>query len=126
MAKSNYLKLRDITAYKIASELSDYIWNLILEWEWFSRKTIGCQWVESTDSIAANLAEGFGRFHKKDKQKFYYNSRGSVYESAHWCKKATIRKLISKEEENHIMEELRKLPKEINSLIKYTEEKLTI
>lgn len=31
-------------------------------------------------SIVANIAEGFGRYHYKDKIKFYYNSRGSVAE----------------------------------------------
>jgi len=121
-----YLKLDDINAYKIASELSDLVWDIVIKWEWFAKKTIGAQLVEAMDSVAANIAEGFGRFHKKDKQKFYYNARGSIYESAYWCKKAHKRNLIPQEEYSHIMEELRKLPKEINFLIKITEIKLTI
>ena len=31
-------------------------------------------------SIAGNIAEGFGRGHKKDKINFYYYSRGSCFE----------------------------------------------
>ncbi len=31
-------------------------------------------------SIGANIAEGFGRFHYKDKLIFFYNAQGSVYE----------------------------------------------
>ena len=31
-------------------------------------------------SIAANVAEAFGRYHYRDKLRFYYNSRGSAYE----------------------------------------------
>ena len=31
-------------------------------------------------SIAANIAEGFGRFHYRDKIRFYYQSRGSIFE----------------------------------------------
>ncbi len=31
-------------------------------------------------SIPGNIAEGFGRYHKKDKINFYYFSRGSAYE----------------------------------------------
>jgi four helix bundle protein len=31
-------------------------------------------------SIAANIAEGFGRNHSKDKINFYYYSRGSCFE----------------------------------------------
>lgn len=119
-----YLKLNDIQAYKIASELSDRVWEIAVKWDWFNKRTLGAQWIGSTDSIAGNIAEGFGRFHKKDKQRFYYNARGSVYESAHWAKKAVRRGLLTKEESERIMEELGKLPREINFLVKMTEEKL--
>ena len=78
-----HLELKDLKAYVIASELSDYIWEIVSKWDWFSKKVLGGQWVEAIDSIAGNIAEGFGRFHKKDKQKFYYNARGSVYEANH-------------------------------------------
>ncbi len=32
-------------------------------------------------SIAANIAEGFGRYHHKDNLKFLYNARGSLAET---------------------------------------------
>ncbi len=62
-----YLKLNDIEAYRIAFNLSNYVWELIIKWEYFPRKTVGVQFVEAVDSISANIAEGFGRYHKKDK-----------------------------------------------------------
>jgi len=34
----------------------------------------------AASSITANIAEGFARYHFKDKVRFYYNSRGSVAE----------------------------------------------
>lgn len=34
----------------------------------------------SVNSICANIAEGYGRHHPKEKIKFYYNARGSIYE----------------------------------------------
>ena len=111
-------KLEDIPAYKIASALSDYVWEIVINWEYFAKKTIGSQFVEAIDSIAANFAEGFGRYHKKDNIKFFYNARASVFESAHWCKKALKRNLLTEEQNNHILGELRKLPKEINYQIK--------
>ncbi len=120
------LKLEDIPAYNIASDLSDYVWEIVIKWDYFARKTIGEQFVEAIDSIAANFAEGFGRYHKKDKVKFYYNSRASVFESSFWCKKAFIRKLLSEEQYSHILEELRKLPKEINYQIKVVNTNLKI
>jgi len=119
-----YIKLEDIKAYRDSSVLSDLIWDIVFKWNWFTKQTMGAQLVRSIDSIAANIAEGFGRFHKKDKQKFYYNARGSVYESGHWINKAYKRNIITEDEFTKIINELRRLPKEINLLIKITEEKL--
>jgi len=34
----------------------------------------------ASSSITANIAEGFGRFHKKDKIHFYFQARGSLKE----------------------------------------------
>jgi len=118
--EKKYLKLEDITAYKIASDLSDYVWKIISKWDWFNKRTLGIQYMNAIDSIAGNVAEGFGRFHKKDKIKFYYNSRASVFESAHWTKKADERNLLTKEENDHILQTLERLPREINNLIKLT------
>ena len=121
---ANYLKLNKIDAYKISFELSNYVWQIVSEWNNFASYGIGQQFTNSIDSISANIAEGFGRYHKKDKIKFYYNARGSVYESLDWLKKAKTRELLTEEQYNHILKELKKLPKEINGLVKYTDEKL--
>jgi four helix bundle protein len=121
-----YLKLNDINAYKISFNLSNYIWNIVIEWEWFAKKHIGGQFVEAIDSISANIAEGFGRYHKKDKIKFYRYSQGSMKESFDWNEKSKVRKLIDDEQYHHILGELQKLPQELNQLIHFTNEKLTI
>ena len=126
MVEKKYLRLGDIRCYAIASELSDYVWNLVKKWEWFNKKALGSQLTEAVDSIAGNIAEGFGRYHKKDKIKFYYNARASVFESAHWIKKAFKRELIPEKDFEYILNELRKLPKEINHLISFTNERLSI
>lgn len=111
-----YLKLNDIEAYKIAFTLSNYVWNIIIKWDYFSKKTIGSQFTDAVDSISANIAEGFGRYTKRDKIRFYRISFGSMYESLDWNEKAKDRKLISEDEYNYIFNELQKLPKSINSL----------
>jgi four helix bundle protein len=106
--------------------LSNYIWVIVIDWEFFAKDTIGKQLARAIDSISANIAEGFGRFGKRDKIKFYYYSYGSVKESIDWIEKAKIRKLLTEEQYKHILTELEKLPREINSLIKFTREKLAI
>lgn len=124
--EKKFLQLNDLKAYKIAFNLSNYVWDVIIKWEWFSKKHIGGQFVEAVDSISANIAEGFGRYHKKDKIKFYRYSQGSLKESFDWNEKSKVRKLLTNEQYYHIFGELQKLPKELNQLINFTNQKLTI
>ena len=105
------------------------MWNVVVSWEWFPKDTVGKQFVRAIDSISANIAVPStrdGRFGKKDKIKFYRYSMGSTKEFFDWNEKSKIRKLLKIEEYEYIFKELDKLPKKLNSLIKYTNEKLTI
>jgi four helix bundle protein len=122
--EKKYLMLSDIECYPIAFHLSNYVWNIVINWEWFSKKTLGSQYVQAVDSISANIAEGFGRHFKKDKIKFYMYSKGSLKESYDWTQKSKVRGLLSTEEYDYIFCELEKIPKALNHLIKYTNEKL--
>ncbi|MEJ7675134.1 MAG: four helix bundle protein [Chitinophagaceae bacterium] len=97
-----YLALNGIESYKISFHLSNYVWNIVLDWNYFAQKTIGAQFVDAADSISANIAEGFGRHFKKDKIRFYQYSRGSIKECFDWNEKSRVRKLISQEEYNYI------------------------
>ncbi len=120
-----YLKLNDANGYKIAFELSNYVWSIVVKWDHFSKKTRGQQFVRSVNSISANITEGFGRYHKKDNIKFYRYSSGTTKEALDWNEKSKARKLITEKEYSHIDSELNKLPKEINILIKITNQKLS-
>jgi len=120
-----YLELKDLSAYRIAFDLSNYIWAIVIKWNYFAKDTVGRQLVRAVDSISANIAEGFGRYFKKDKVNFYRYSYGSIEESIDWIEKAYKRGLLNEREYRHISSELNKLPKEINSLIKFTNSRLT-
>jgi four helix bundle protein len=122
--EKNYLKFDSIDAYNTAYNLSNYIWDIVVKWDNFAKFTVGKQLVESADSISANVAEGFGRYHKKDKIKFYRYSNGSLLESIDWIKKSKHRGLITPEEYDVIHQSQEKLPLELNQLIKYTNIKL--
>ena len=126
MEEKNYLKLNDISAYKIAVALSNYVWNTVKKWEISDKITVGDQFIRAADSISANIAEGFGRYHKKDKIRHYRISYGSMTESLDWNEKAKTRGLLGKEEYTYIFRELKRLPREINSLIQFTNKKLSI
>ena len=119
-----YLQLSDIDCYRDAFELSNHIWVMVGKWGWFEKQTVGVQFVRAIDSISANIAEGFGRFTKKDKIKFYYYSFGSVKESLDWNQKSYARKLLSETEYKRVFSTLERLPREIHQLIKFTNDKL--
>ncbi|MBS4036310.1 MAG: four helix bundle protein [Ignavibacterium sp.] len=126
METKKFLKLNDIEAYKIGFKLSNQVWDIVLKWDYFAKDTVGKQFVKSVDSISANIAEGFGRYSKKDKVKFLRYSVGSLYESLDWNEKSYIRGLITEEEYSQFFSELIKLPKAINSLILFTNKKLNV
>jgi len=126
MEAKKFLKLNDIEAYTTSFHLSNHIWDIVINWSHLSQNTVGEQFITAADSISANIAEGFGRYGKKDKIRFYRISYASVMECPDWNEKARVRKIISKEEYDFIFCGLQKLPKSINSLIKFTNEKLTI
>jgi four helix bundle protein len=121
-----YLCLKDISAYRLAYPLSNEVWDIVQKWDYFAQKTVGRQFVESVDSISANIAEGFSRYYAKDKIRFYYFSRGSVGEALDWIEKAKDRRLLSEEQYRNIRLRLSELPKELNNLINFTRNNLTI
>lgn len=96
MAKS--LKLEELEVYKVALEIGEIVWSVVDKWEYFSKKTLGIQFVEAADSIAMNISEGYGRFHYKENKNFCYYSRGSAKETVTAMTKAKTRNLISEEE----------------------------
>jgi four helix bundle protein len=53
-------EVTDLDVYNLAEELSDLIWCEFDKWDKKNQNTIGYQIIRSSDSISANLAEGFG------------------------------------------------------------------
>ena len=93
--KSRYILLKDLEVYRLARELSQLAWVIYETLDWRTKKTMGDQFLSATDSVGANIAEGYGRFHYLDKIKFYYNARASLLEcSDHWMELLRERKYI--------------------------------
>jgi len=126
IATLNNYNVEDVVCYKVSKDLGNKIYTIVRKWDFLDQKTTGVQLIRAIDSVAANIAEGFGRYHKKDKIKFYYNARASAYESIHWVKTAHARKLITQKDYDQLMLNLVDLPKQINYLIKMTQNNLSI
>ena len=96
--KEKYIELENLEVYQFARKLSTIGWEMYDKLAWQDKKIMGDQFIESTDSVGANVAEGYGRFHWLDRIKFYYISRASFFEARkHWLELMLERKKISKE-----------------------------
>jgi len=84
------MKLEDFNIYIISMEVAHQIWNIASKWSHFERHTLGTQLIRAADSIAANTAEGFGRFTFRERIQYCYYSRGSLFETKVWLQKVQI------------------------------------
>jgi len=112
------MNIYDLDVYKISMEIGEKVWKIVNGWNYFERDTIGNQLVRSADSIAANLSEGFGRYHFKDKKNFSYYSRGSLYETKTWLEKAYFRNLLNESDFSSFKETINLVGKLLNGYIK--------
>ena len=114
------MDLYDLEIYRLAREISKEAWHEYEQLDWQTRKTMGDQWITSIDSIGANIAEGFGRFHFLDKNKFNYNARGSLLESINWTDLLMERKKIGEKVGISLKQKLNKLAVKLNNYITST------
>ena len=100
------LTLEELKVYCVAVEIGDLVWNSVLNWNSFAKYTLGKQIVNSADSIALNIAEGYGRYYYKENRNFCYYSRGSAKETLSAIEKAKARSLLSQQEYELLLEKL--------------------
>ncbi len=122
MENNKHIALGKFEIYQNALELSKIGWEIYSQMNYENKKIIGSQFIRAIDSVGANIAEGYGRFHYLDRVKFYYNSRGSLFESKHWCLLLKDRQVINEKEFNDLIEKLNTLHKKLNSHIKILKE----
>ena len=96
------------------------VWHIYDNWDYKAKHTIGLQIIRSCDSIAANLAEGYGRFTTPDRKKFYLYSRGSFEETKCWLRKAVRRGLINDAEKQKFTDIVNELGPKLNAFITKT------
>jgi four helix bundle protein len=96
--EGKYLPLKDLQVYQLARKLSVAGWKIYNSLDWKIRKIIGDQFIEATDSVGANIAEGYLHYHFLDKIRFYYNARASHAEAVyHWLELLRERGFVNME-----------------------------
>jgi four helix bundle protein len=121
MESKNFIELKNLEVYQISRKLSSVAWEIFCRMDFMDKKHMGDQFLRSVDSIGANIAEGYGRYHYLDKVRFYYNSRASHYEAfTHWLELLFEREKITGSEFNSIDETALKLQIKLNNFITST------
>ena len=112
------IQLDDLDVYKLAMEIGEDIWQMVTDWPSFAKDTLGRQITRSADSIALNVAEGYGRFHFKENRNFCYIARGSNMETKSALQKAKNRGLINEIAFNAVHDKQQRFHKLLNAYIK--------
>lgn len=112
------MKLEEFRVYQLSMDLGDEVWFIVLKWNNFAKDTIGKQLVRAVDSVAANLSEGYGRYHFKEAKNFSYYSRGSLFETKTWLTKANNRGLLNEETFKRMMISIDDISVKLNNYIK--------
>ena len=89
------MKFEELRVLQAAEAVADGIWREVVRWDSFAREVVGGQLARAADSIGANIAEAFGRFHYGEKLQFLYYARGSLFETKYWLNRALTRGLMS-------------------------------
>jgi four helix bundle protein len=121
MESQNYIQLKNLEVYQLSRKLSTIAWEIFCRMNFEDKKHMGDQFLRAVDSVGANIAEGYGRFHYLDKVRFYYKSRASHYEAfIHWSELLFEREKISIEEFNSINKTAQILQVKLNNFITST------
>lgn len=113
------MKLEDLEVYNLSMELADSVYNVIVEFDFFHKDTLGKQWIRAIDSVSLNISEGFGRYTHRDSRVFSIIARGSLYESKTCLNKVFRRNIISEEVYHEILKEHNNLGVKLNNFINY-------
>ena len=108
----------ELKVFQLAEQLADEVWDIVVEWKYFEKNTVGQQWVDAADSVGANIAEGAGRGTPNDNRRFIRISRGSFNEAKYWFKRSIKRQLINNEQEIRVYRFIEELGPSLNAYLK--------
>ncbi|MBI3159122.1 MAG: four helix bundle protein [Chloroflexi bacterium] len=114
------MALEELEVLKTAEEIADSIWSAVSKWNAFEKETVGSQISRAADSIGANIAEAYGRYHFLDRSKFLYYARGSLFETKYWVNRALVRNLMEPPIAGDLSANLTQLARQLNALIGIT------
>jgi four helix bundle protein len=120
-ANKKFIPLQELEVYRMTRRLSSMAWVIYQRLTFQQRKVWGDQMLESLDSVGANVAEGYARFHFSEKARFYYISRASLSEGVdHWIDLGFERGVVFDQEFEQINKIKSDIQVRLNNMIKST------
>lgn len=110
-------EMKDLRVLKAAESIADGVWKEVTTWSEFARDTVGKQMTRAVDSIGANVAESYGRFHYGEKIQFLYYARGSLFETKYWLRRAHRRQLMSRDKALGYAGQLEDVARQLNAFV---------
>ena len=101
-----------------AQQIADELWGRVMTWDGLPREVVGLQLARAVDSVGANIAEAFGRFHYADKVRFLYYARGSLFETRYWLGRARSRGLLPRELVEDLDDRLDLVARQLNAFVR--------
>lgn len=85
---------KDLEVYQKAMQIGRVVHSVVANWTPLDQWTLGKQLIRAADSMAANIAEAYGRRTTADRAHFLHIARGSSRETECLLEKAVERSLI--------------------------------
>jgi four helix bundle protein len=114
------MNFTDLEVYQLSGELTVIIYKLTAKFPKDELFGLTSQIRRAVCSIGANIAEGFGRFHYKDRLNFLFTARGSLFEVKHFLLLSISLGFVKKEDLKTTFELIDTLSVKMNNYIKAT------
>lgn len=97
---------------------------MVIKWDTLPKNTVGRQLVDAADGVGSSIAEGSGKGSYIEFRRYIKISRGSLYETKYWLRRAQGRRLMNDIETNTIKPIIDELLPKLNGFKKYLDNQI--
>jgi four helix bundle protein len=112
-----------LQCWQLARELRKTISAIVKSFPEIEKYRLSDQLIRASRSVSDNIAEGYGRFHYKDKARFCFMARGSLVEVKNHLFTALDEEMIEQQTFYKLLEMKDNVSKTLNGYIRYLIEK---
>lgn len=116
--------IESLEVYTLAMEIGEIVWIMVIQWDSFSKNTVGNNLVRAADSIAYNISEGYARHYFKESRNFCWIARGSLAETKTGLDKCFNRNLITRDKYDQVLEKINICYPKLNNYILFLEKQI--